>query len=795
MPKAKLLRPSLLLALYALLAATIAALIILLLGPDSLLILMMIPVLYAAFHYRRWVWLVMIIMGLPLTFYVIHRVSSNLSASVTTMTVVTVATGAMAEVIKRMVEARDRAYRALGESEARYRAIVEDQSELICRFLPDDTLTFVNEVYCRYFGKRREDLVGHKFTPLIPEEDRDRVTQDIVALSPQHPAATHEHRVVAADGCIHWQQWSNRALFDERGQLIELQGVGRDITERKRAEQIQAATYRISESVSLTKNLRELFRSIHGILGELMPARNFYIALYDPATEMLSFPYFVDEHDETPPPRKLGRGVTEYVLRTGKPFLAAHESFSDRATAGELGPVGAPSICWLGVPLKVEDRLIGVLAVQSYTEGVRYGEEERDILVFVSAQVARAIERKRAEEERQRLQAQVQHVQKLESLGVLAGGIAHDFNNLLGTILGNADLALMDLPADSPARASLEEIGKAVRRASELSNQMLAYSGRGRFIVQPINLSDLVREMGELLKVSISKKAALEYDLMDDLPAIMVDATQVRQVVMNLITNASEALGENDGRITIRTRVVQTERDDLSAGHPGETPHVGQYACLQVADTGCGMDEATKARIFEPFFTTKFTGRGLGLSAVLGIVRSHKGTIQVDTIPGQGTTFTVLFPLTEEPSVAPPQKGAPATSWRASGTILVVDDEEAVRAVAGTMLERSGFTVLTASDGRQAVEVYRAHAGELAAVLLDMNMPEMGGEETFRALQEVHAGIPVIVTSGYGEQDIIDRFAGQGFAGFIQKPFEFEALLRIVHGAVSQRASPHVSTS
>jgi len=256
-------------------------------------------------------------------------------------------------------------------------------------------------------------------------------------------------------------------------------------------------------------------------------------------------------------------------------------------------------------------------------------------------------ERKLAEEERQRLQAQLQQIQKLESLGVLAGGVAHDFNNLLTAILGNAELALMDLTPYSPARPSLEEIRKAAQRASELSGQMLAYSGRGRFVVGPVNLSDLVREVGELLKVSISKKALLQYDLATDLPPIIADAGQLRQVVMNLVTNASEALGDQEGTITLCTRVVDVDRGYLAQAYVDEKLPAGRYVSLEVADTGCGMDEATRARIFEPFFSTKFTGRGLGLPAVLGIVRGHKGAIKVESAPGKGARFTVIFSCSE----------------------------------------------------------------------------------------------------------------------------------------------------
>ncbi len=389
---------------------------------------------------------------------------------------------------------------------------------------------------------------------------------------------------------------------------------------------------------------------------------------------------------------------------------------------------------------------------------------------------------KRAEEERRELEAQFQQAQKLESLGVLAGGIAHDFNNLLVSILGNADLALRALSPVSPGRPTVEEIKKAAIRASELTNQMLAYSGRGWFVVQPLNLNELVQEMGHLLQVSISKKVGLKYDLVEDLPAVEADAAQIRQVVMNLITNASEAIGEGSGAIVVATGVMDATRDYLSKACLDDNLPEGQYVYLEVSDTGCGMDEQTITKLFDPFFTTKFAGRGLGLAAVLGIVRGHRGCVTVESQVGKGTTFRVLLPRSEKPVEAMPEHPAAVSlkQWRGEGTILVADDEESVRKVAKTMLEDGGFRVLLAGNGQEALEVFRQHADEILLVLLDMTMPEMDGQETFREMQRVREDVKVILFSGYDEQDTTSRFAGNSLAGFIQKPFGFDALMRKV---------------
>jgi len=387
-------------------------------------------------------------------------------------------------------------------------------------------------------------------------------------------------------------------------------------------------------------------------------------------------------------------------------------------------------------------------------------------------------ERKQAEEERQRLEAQVQQAQKLESLGILAGGIAHDFNNLLTGILGNASLALMDLSENAPARPSIEQIEKSSLRAAELTNQMLAYSGRGSFVVVPVDLSKLIWEMMELLESSISKKVTVQHKLRDDLPAVEADVAQIRQVIMNLIVNASEAIGDGEGVITVATGVMDADRGFLAETYMGENLPEGRYVYLEVSDTGRGMDAETKSKIFDPFFTTKFAGRGLGLAATLGIVRGHRAAIKVDSRPARGSTFRVLFPCSDHPAE---DLSAAATERKAdpleSGTILVVDDEEAVRQVATRALERAGFTVVTASNGREAVEIFRTHADAIAAVLLDRTMPAMDGEEAFDEIRRIRPDAPVVLSSGYSEQEASEKFAGRGLSGFLRKPYQARSLV------------------
>ena len=398
-------------------------------------------------------------------------------------------------------------------------------------------------------------------------------------------------------------------------------------------------------------------------------------------------------------------------------------------------------------------------------------------------------DRKRAEEERKTFDAQVQHAQKLESLGVLAGGIAHDFNNLLLAILGNADLALMDMAPEEPARENVNEIKKASQRAAELARQMLAYSGKGRFVVKALNLSALVEEMTPMLNVSVSKKAILEYNFSKDIPDIEADATQIRQVIMNLVTNASEAVGDRSSVISISTGAMEADRAYLQETYLDEGLPEGAYVTLEVVDTGCGMSESTHAKLFDPFFTTKFTGRGLGMAAVLGIVRGHRGTIRIRSEFGEGTTVTVLFPAIRSETIAPADAGQSAgrqvdEAWKCSGTVLLVDDEETVLAIGKRMLQRLGLKVLTARDGREGVVVFREHQDEIVCVVLDMIMPHMDGEEAFGELRRISSDVPVIMSSGYDEESVTRRFAGKDLAGFIQKPYEFKELRNAIHSVL-----------
>ncbi len=379
-------------------------------------------------------------------------------------------------------------------------------------------------------------------------------------------------------------------------------------------------------------------------------------------------------------------------------------------------------------------------------------------------------ERRRALEERRSIEAKLQETQKLESLGVLAGGIAHDFNNLLTGVLGNVSLASAQIPADSAAHGFLAQIEKAASRAADLCRHMLAYSGRGRFDVKALDLNALIHETKNLLGISISKRARLDFQPAPSLPAVLADATQIRQIVMNLVINASEALGERDGTVRISTRTVRLSAQDLAGANASPEAVPGEYACFEVTDTGCGMDPEVLKRIFDPFYTTKFTGRGLGLAAVLGIVRGHRGALTVRSAPGMGTCFRVLLPIGHGTPAAELDGAQPDEDWKGSGLVLVVDDEDTVRHVASRLLGFLGFESVAAANGREAVELFPT-LGEVRFVFLDLTMPHMDGQETLRELRRLRPDLRVLIMSGFSTQEVADRFAGDRHIDFIQKPF------------------------
>lgn len=634
-------------------------------------------------------------------------------------------------------EQRERLEAALRKSEERFRQVAENAKERIWEVNAEGLYTYSSPVVETVLGYKPEEIVGKKhFYDLFHPEDREDLKRTALAVfADKRPFHGFINRNVGKNGEPVWFSTSGIPLLDDHGALAGYRGADTDVTERKRAEE----ALRESEA-----KFRTLAETAPDVIYIYQDTRFRYV---NPAStkmagytleEFLAMDFWDVVHPDF---RDLVRERGFARLR-GEPVLPEYE-FKILTKQGEERWVSANVAA-----IEFEGKS-GVLGVAHDITG-----------------------RRRAEEERRQLEAQILHAQKLESLGVLAGGIAHDFNNLLMGMLGNADLALMDLPPESPVRCRVEGIVSAAHRAAELTNQMLAYAGKGRFVVEPLDVSRLVQEIAHLLEASVSKKAVLRYDLAKGLPAITADATQLRQVAMNLIINASEAIGDETGVISVATGVVEADRGYLAGAYLGEDLPEGSYVYLAVADTGCGMDAGMLAKVFDPFFTTKFAGRGLGLAAVLGIMRGHRGAIAIQSRPGYGTTFRVLFPVAECRVAAVSEKPQRETQWRASGVVLVVDDEGMVRRVAEAMLRSFGFSALTASDGREGLRVFCEQIDKVVVVLLDMTMPQMNGEETLREMQRIRPDVRVIVSSGYSEEEATRRFAGKGIAGFIQKPYQ-----------------------
>ncbi|MDD2365265.1 MAG: response regulator [Desulfuromonadaceae bacterium] len=385
---------------------------------------------------------------------------------------------------------------------------------------------------------------------------------------------------------------------------------------------------------------------------------------------------------------------------------------------------------------------------------------------------------KQLEDKSRTIEAQMLHVQKLESLGVLAGGIAHDFNNILLAILGNAELALMRLTTESPARKNLHQIEKAAQRAADLAQQMLAYSGRGHFVIEELDINAIIREMNQILEVSVSKKAAMRLNLADNLPFFQGDATQIRQIIMNLVINASDAIGDESGIINVKTGFMNCDQAYLSKIWLYDSLEAGDYIFFEISDSGCGMSHETMAKIFDPFFTTKFTGRGLGMAAVLGIVRGHRAAITLYSEPEKGSCFKVLLPATSSTSLHSDSITSMDKPTEGSGFILLVDDEEIILSLGREMLEELGYKVLTAKDGVEAVDIFTTSKEDILCVILDLTMPRLDGEQTYRELQRLDPNVQVIISSGFNEQEVSMKFVGKDLASFIQKPYKLAELSR-----------------
>jgi len=605
---------------------------------------------------------------------------------------------------------------------------------------------FVSRAAERLLGFPVQAWLGQPtfFPERLHPEDRNRVLQECQRLTADGEDHQLEYRLVARDGRSVWVRDIVRVICED-GRPVSCRGVMLDISELKRVEEALAQAQ--AHLMSLVTNAPVVIFALdrNGVVTRC-EGKGLEATALKPSD-------FIGRSTAQPYPDS--PKIRDNLLRALR-----GESFSDTVTF--RGRV-------------FETRYSSVRGREGGIEGV----------LGVSTDVT---ERVRAEEEKVRLEAQLRQAQKLESLGVLAGGIAHDFNNLLMTILGSAHLAAKAIDPDSAAQANLTRIRDTARRAAGLTALLLAYAGHVPPTLEAIDLSDLIRGMRELLTLSVSKKATLQWELAERATTVNGDPSQLSQVVLNLVTNASEALGEGSGTILVRTGQTDCTRADLLRLCLGENLPAGPYVFLEVCDTGAGMDEATQSRIFDPFFSTKFAGRGLGLATVLGIVRSHAGAIGVRSRPGLGSTFRILLPQGQKKAAAPAVEPV-RERWGGSGTVLLVDDDPDVREVAQRMLCDLGFDVTTAVDGRVALEELRARGERIAAVILDMTMPELGGDEVLAAVRNSHPEMPVVLMSGFSKRYAASRIRGDARCTFLQKPFEPEELTAALRSALERRSS------
>lgn len=643
---------------------------------------------------------------------------------------------------------------ALRESERHYRLLAEGTSDVIWTLDLDGRFTYVSPSVEKLRGYTPEEVLQQTLQEAVCPGSLEVCLHGLEYVStaattsdepPQQPVEVEQP---CKDGTTVWTEVVAQPILDDEGKAVGILGASRDITARRRAEEL----LRESEEKyrTLVENSHDLVYIYRGDRCIFANRRVLEVT-----------------------------GYTEDEIAEMDIFSVVHPDDRDR-----LRDYGAKRMRGEEAPPGYSARIV------DRTGKTHWMEFSVKLITFLGQPavmgVARDItDRVKAEDERIEMERRFQHMQKLESLGVLAGGIAHDFNNLLMAMMGHLDLALEDAPVDSEVYFHVAEAERTAHRAAELTRQMLAYSGRGHFRLEPVDLNELVREMEHLLRSSISKNATFNMDLEEPLPPLLADPAQLEQIFLNLVVNASEALGSERGEIRLATGLVDADRAYLTRCRPECRVRPGRYVFLEVTDTGVGMDAETQQRLFEPFFTTKFTGRGLGLAAVMGIVRGHDGTLLVDSEPGRGTTIRVLLPpsrlsLEQAPSgerreTAAPRTGAQEVSTRPRGKILVVDDEEAVRTVAVRMLGRLGFDALVAADGEDAVSLVASGTEEVACVILDLTMPKLGGLATYQKLRSLRPDLAVILSSGYEQSECGSLPEGET-PRFLQKPYSLDQL-------------------
>ena len=632
---------------------------------------------------------------------------------------------------------------AIRESEERFRAIFQHVAVGVAQIDLEGNVNLANDRYCATLGTTREELVGKSFRSYTYPEDIERQLELMGRLlAGEISSLSFEKRFIRPDGLVLWATVQMSLVCDHDHRPKHFIVVLEDITARKQAE---AA---LRESEERFRNMADTAPVMIWLAG---PDKlcTFFNKVWLEFTGRKMEEEVGDAWAEGIHPDDLERCVATY-----------HSAFDARRR------------------FQMEYRLRSADGRYRWVrdEGLPRFEPDGGFAGYIGSCID-VTDAKRAQEE-------ALARQKLESIGVLAGGIAHDFNNLLGSIVADSELALSDLDSGFSLREGVERIHAVALRAGEIVRELLAYAGKDVAVFEAVDFSLLVGEMLHLLKLSVTKRAILKVNLPENLPAIKANSGQIRQVVMNLVTNASDALGQEDGVITVSMAGVRIEPGS-SLGREFDLPE-GDYLRLEVTDTGCGMTPEVKARIFDPFFTTKFTGRGLGLAAVQGIIRSHGGAIDVVSEPGRGTRFDVLLPSIGQPvrQASPiPAAVSDGHAVGAVGTVLIVEDEQSLRVPVSRMLRKKGYTVLEVGDGLAALELFRANQASIDVVLLDMTLPGMSGPEVYLELQRSQPGVKVILTTAYGQETVTTSFAGHPSWAFIRKPYQIADLSNLLRKA------------
>ena len=634
----------------------------------------------------------------------------------------------------------------LKTSYSRYRALFEKEDRDVLIFRPVESGDFLDfmlvDLNCgaeRAAKVERQDLIGKSMLEIFPGARRAGLVKAFRKVWKSGTPSSHPLTISEEGRITSW-----RDMEISRLPTGEIAAISQDRTREKQTEE----ALRYKESV-----LQAILEALPAAVT-LVDARRRTFKWISPYIETITG--FKPEELIGHTPRRLYGSEEEY-LRVGR----AYKLF-------ELQDI-----------VEVETQFISKDG--SRKEILLKAVNREDEVLCVMFDIT---DRKRSERDRREMERHLLHVQKLESLGVLAGGIAHDFNNLLMGILGNTELLSMLLEDEPKTRKHLEAIERAAERAAGLCGQMLAYSGQASYETEPLDISTVIKEMQGILQVSIGKGIIINFRLASELPKVNADPSQMSQILMNLVINASEAIGERAGLITITTGTRFCTADDLATICIEEQLYPGDYVFIEVSDNGCGMEEDERKRIFEPFFTTKFTGRGLGMAAVHGIIRAHHGGIEIESERGEGTTIRILLPTMEMAERIAETDSAHLGGLQRPG-VLLVDDEPEIRALGSQMLKMMGYMAMVAENGIEAVNTFKRHRGEIACVVLDLTMPEMDGQETLMELKRMEPGVKVIISSGYETKEVARRFAGLGVSGYLKKPYRFHQLSQILQSVIA----------